>query len=193
MNLMQGRLGYHGLLGRRLRRFSCPLETLGGSVEAFAEILGRVLRGARLRRNMTLQQVKSRTGGRFKPSALGGYERGERRITLERFCALATLYGVPGDRLLAEALEEMNPQARGEVIIDLNRLSRLETESGRLVAEFVHNVRAQRGDYLSDLITLRSGDLETLSLISNTTPKTLVSRLRPAIRGPKRSEATRAP
>lgn len=162
-------------------------------MEAFAEILGQILRGARLRNGMTLQEVKARTGGRFKPSALGGYERGERRITLERFCALATLYGVPPDRLLAEALQELNPEGRDEVIIDLNRLSRLETESGRLVAEFVHNVRAQRGDYLSDLITLRSGDLETLSLISKTTPKSLVSRLRPALRAPKRSEGPRAP
>jgi hypothetical protein len=51
-----------------------------------------------------------------------------------------------------------------------------------VVAEFVHKVKAQRGDYLSDVITLRSGDLHSLALASGLNPQTLVARLAPALR-----------
>jgi nucleoside-diphosphate-sugar epimerase len=44
------------------------------------------------------------TRGRFKPSSLGGYEKGERNISLELFREVADLYGMPADQLLAEVL-----------------------------------------------------------------------------------------
>jgi hypothetical protein len=122
------------------------------------------------------------SGGRFKASALGGYERGERRISIERFCSLAALYGVPPDRLLARSLQQVSPAGRCELIVDLNKLPLVRAEEVRLVAEFIHNVRAQRGDYLSDVITLRSGDLEALALTAQLRADTLLDSLRPAIR-----------
>jgi transcriptional regulator with XRE-family HTH domain len=143
---------------------------------------GEILRRARHRSGLTLHQVMTRSGGRFKPSVIGGYERGERSISLSRFWELSRFYGVPPDRLLGEVLAELAPESRTEVVIDVNKLTLVLGDEGRAVAEFVHRVKMQRGDYLTDVITLRSGDLEALSLATGESPPSLLRKLRPALR-----------
>jgi transcriptional regulator with XRE-family HTH domain len=134
---------------------------------------------------MTLYDVHRRSRGRFKPSSLGGYERGERSISLERFCGLAAIYGVPAERLLAEILVRLSPEGRRELTININRLSLVGGEVARLVSELVHKVRAQRGDYMSEVITLRSGDLEALGMAAHLRPRAVITSLRPALVQPK--------
>jgi transcriptional regulator with XRE-family HTH domain len=131
---------------------------------------------------MTLRDVTSSSHGRFKPSVLGAYERGERTISLPRFCELAEMYGVPPDRLLADVLARVDPAGRQEIAIDLNRLTLIPGEEGRVVAQFVHKLKSQRGDYMTDVITLRSGDIEAISLEASQTPSTLLRTLQPAVR-----------
>jgi transcriptional regulator with XRE-family HTH domain len=155
--------------------------------DPFAQAAGEVLRRARRNRGLTLQDVSRLTAGTFKASVLGGYERGERTISLERFTELARLYGTPADRLLGEVLEMADPQGRAEIVIDLTRLALLDEAEVRAVAEFIHNVRTKRGDYLTDVVSLRSGDVEALALRSGVAPRDLLSRLRPALRGQKAS------
>jgi len=157
-------------------------------VEHFSKAAGEVLRDARLKRGLTLYDVQRLSDGRFKPSSVGGYERGERALSMDRFCDLANLYGIPPDRLLGEALKRIDPEGREEILIDLNRLSLIESEDRRLVAEFVHKVQAQRQDYLAEVITLRSGDLEALALTSGKRPTALLAKLRPALREDDQSE-----
>jgi transcriptional regulator with XRE-family HTH domain len=70
------------------------------------EKAGRALRRARHARGLTLRDVGIGSGGTFSPTAVAGYERGERSITLQRFCELATFYGVAPEVLLAEALQD---------------------------------------------------------------------------------------
>lgn len=132
---------------------------------------------------MTLEDAARESRGRFKPSATGGYERGERAITLERFCELCELYGVTPDRLLAEVRAKLAPEGRREVVINLSRLSLLEAHEARVIADFVHKVRLQRADYLADVITLRSGDLETLAFASRQKTRNLLTNLAPALSG----------
>lgn len=146
--------------------------------------VGDVLRRARRRRGLTLGGVSKASGGRFKPSAVGGYERGEREISLQRFCDLAAFYGVSPDRLLAEALDVTSPDEREEVVIDLTRLPALDqTGEGVLrVAEFVHEIRTRRGDYLGEVLTLRSGDLDEIAHAVSMRTATLRRLLSPAIR-----------
>jgi transcriptional regulator with XRE-family HTH domain len=134
---------------------------------------------------MTLYEVQRRSRGRFKPSSLGGYERGERTISLERFCGLVSIYGVPADRLLANILARLSPEGRRELTININRLSLVGGEVARVVSELVHRVRAQRGDYMSEVITLRSGDLEALGMAADLRPRALITSLRPALVQPK--------
>jgi transcriptional regulator with XRE-family HTH domain len=77
---------------------------------------GRALRDARLANGLTLRQVGERSGGGFKPTAVAGYERAERSISLQRFCDLARFYGVEPGALLAEVLGELEAP---KVIFDL--------------------------------------------------------------------------
>ena len=70
----------------------------------FLAALASVLRGARRDAGMTLRAVRQATGGYFRPSAINGYERAQRQISLDRFCQLAEVYGTSGDELLRRTL-----------------------------------------------------------------------------------------
>lgn len=52
-------------------------------------------------RSLSLRQVTVRSGGRFKPSSVASYERGERQISLERLFALAKVYDIAPQRIVA--------------------------------------------------------------------------------------------
>jgi transcriptional regulator with XRE-family HTH domain len=86
---------------------------------AVPQIVGEVLRRARLSRGLTLRQVEQLSNGRFKPSSVAGYERAERRISVESFVELASTYGVPPERLLSQVLDRL--LSREEASIDLKR------------------------------------------------------------------------
>jgi transcriptional regulator with XRE-family HTH domain len=148
----------------------------------FAQAVGEVLRDARLQNGLTLRQAKERSGGRFKPSVIGGYERGERSISLARFWELSSFYGIPADRLLGQVLARLDPAARRQTVLDLGRLERMEDEVGGPVAGFVRKVRRDRGDPAEEIITLRAGDLEAVALASGIALERLLQALRPAIR-----------
>jgi transcriptional regulator with XRE-family HTH domain len=157
-------------------------------VDRFAKSSGQVLRAARKRRGLTLHDVWRISEGRFKPSALGGYERGERSISLDRFCSLAELYGVPADRVLGEILDQGDPAARRNVVVDLTALANLgegdppQSHGARALGEFIHSIRTRRGDFLTNVVSLRTGDLETFSMEVGLDPGAVLERLHAAIR-----------
>jgi transcriptional regulator with XRE-family HTH domain len=162
------------------------VETLGGDrvpmEQRFREAIGDALRATRRERGLTLRDVANLSGRRFKPSALGGYERGERAISLERFWELASVYGVPADRLLGEVLDRIDPEGRVEVLVDLSQLELMPGDEPRIAAELVERVVRLRGERLGGAVALRSGDLEELALVSRMSPGELVRRLDPAVR-----------
>jgi transcriptional regulator with XRE-family HTH domain len=84
----------------------------------FLRAVGDELRRARQEAGLALRDLNLRSAREFKASAVGGYERGERSISLDRFCRLAALYGVRPDHLLARVLERGAP-ASDDVVIDL--------------------------------------------------------------------------
>lgn len=143
--------------------------------------VGQVLRSARLRAGLTLGDVLARSRGKFKPSSVGGYERGERSITVERLAGLAALYGIPPDQLLTQAMQQASPETRRELSVRVSRLPLVSDDIGRRVAELVHHIKAQRGDFMTDVITLRSGDLEALAHASETPPGAILTSLAPAV------------
>jgi transcriptional regulator with XRE-family HTH domain len=149
-----------------------------GVDNAFSEAAGEVLRRARRASGFTLQEAAARSKGRFAPTSIAGYERGERHISLVRFCDLADLYATPPDRLLAEVLERLRPEGRRTVVIDLTRLEGLEDRDRELVSAFADSVRARRGQSDSTELVLRSGDVEALALRSRERPARLMERLR---------------
>lgn len=155
----------------------------GSSLDAarLREALGEVLRDARRRLGLTIREAAARSETRFRPSAIGGYERGERAVSLERFCDLAALYGIPADRLLADVLDRLLPEGRVEVLVDLTELELLPGEEPRMAAAMVERVRRQRGGETGDVVSLRAGDLEALALSFRLPAGDLLRRLEPAI------------
>lgn len=147
--------------------------------------LGEVLRRARQARGLTLHDVQRISAGRFKPSSVGSYERGARSVSVPLLYELGSLYGVPPDRLLAQAIEIADPDSQFKVVLDLNRLPGIQGEEGRLVTDFVARIREQRGDRAGEVITLRSGDLQHLATAARTKTPDLLERLRPALYGPR--------
>ena len=146
-----------------------------------SETIGEALRRARKRRGLTLHDVDRISRGRFKPSSVGSYERGTRTISAPLFCELSTLYGVAPDRLLSEALAASESEAAADVVIDLTRLPRLQGQEARVVVEFVERVQSQRRGPHSDVITLRTGDLQFLSSAAGLEPRALLNLLTPAL------------
>jgi transcriptional regulator with XRE-family HTH domain len=150
-------------------------------VNRISEAIGEALRRARKRRGLTLHDVDRISRGRFKPSSVGSYERGTRTISAPLLVELSTLYGVPPDRLLSEALAASEADGIADVIIDLTRLPQLHGQEAKVVVEFVERVQAQRRGPHSDVITLRTGDLQFLSSAAGIAPRTLLDVLTPAL------------
>jgi transcriptional regulator with XRE-family HTH domain len=143
----------------------------------FPQVVGEILRAARRRRGMTLRAVMARSDGRFKPSALGGYERGERMISLARFCELSELCGVPPDRLLGEILDRLRPRARQQVVLELPRLDLLNDDVLRPVSRFAREVKRERGDPTREVLSLRAGDIQAIGLSAEIPTDHLASEL----------------
>jgi transcriptional regulator with XRE-family HTH domain len=129
--------------------------------ESYPQVLGRVLRAARRKRGMTLREASTRSGGVFKPSVLAAYERGERRLSLERFQALADVYEIPAVRLLALVIRDLD--GRVPDVIDVRAIGNRDELAIRAVHSFVERVMALRG-IRADTVMLREGDLQVLSV-----------------------------
>jgi transcriptional regulator with XRE-family HTH domain len=148
--------------------------------------IGGALRRARLARGMTLKQLSVASAGRFKPTSVAGYERGERSISVVRFCELCRLVGVPPDRLLGEILRAA--RADPDLVIDLTHLERLRPSEGELLTGFVQQVASLRGSGEVERITLRAGDIEVLASASGRRPDELKEVLGTAHRGAERQD-----
>jgi transcriptional regulator with XRE-family HTH domain len=140
---------------------------------------GQILRRARQARGMTLRDVGTASGGRFKPTAVAGYERAERSISVERFCELCKLYDMAPERLLS--LIMWRRQGAPEPLIDLRRLDELPRGEREALIGFVDHVRRMRGGRDDDTIRLRVRDLEVLATISGHKLDEFLEHLRPAL------------
>lgn len=148
-------------------------------MERLATEIGRALRRARRERGLTLRQVGQRSRDRFKPTSVAGYERGERSVSVERFCELSAMYGIPPDRLLADALRRWG--GRPEVAIDATRVEGLRGPEARLIADFVSEILELRGEPRPESITLRAGDVEILATASGRQPQEFLDQIHDAL------------
>lgn len=103
-------------------------------VEDFNYALGQRLRAARRQRGWSLGDVEGHTGGEFKASVVGAYERGERAISVQRFVSLADIYGSAAGDLLPAV-------SQGEFVIDLDALAE---HDGDLVDRYLAAIQMMR-------------------------------------------------
>jgi transcriptional regulator with XRE-family HTH domain len=146
----------------------------------FADEIGKALRRARTARGLTLRQVSSLTEGRFKATSVAGYERGERTISVERFCDLCALYEVSPSAILGDIVRVVAGSTEPE--IDLTRLEAMGTVERTLVAGFVRQIQEQRHGSPSETIVLREADLDVIATAAGKTRQELAEALEPAIR-----------
>ena len=99
---------------------------------------------------------------------MGSYERGSRAISLARTIEIANLFAIP----LSELIEESkNPErgSDGQLIFDLRKLREISLAvTGNEITKinaFVSAICARRRDWNGEILTLRSGDLDTLTLV----------------------------
>jgi len=151
----------------------------GGS-GTYAEEIGKVLRRARSARGLTLREAWAKSEGAFKPTSLASYERGERSITVERFCRLAWLYEIPPERLLAEVTRTL--EGRPPALVDVSALESLSGAEAAIVSGFVRELRTLREEPATDPISLRSGDLEVLATASGRRSEDFLEAIRPALK-----------
>ena len=103
-------------------------------------------------------------------------------MSIQRFVELASLYGVRPDHLLAEALKDIEPSGNARIVIDLTQLSSVGAPTRELLTETLEKIRMQRGDFLSEVITLRSGDLESVALTADLDIDEVEDHIQPALR-----------
>ena len=103
---------------------------------------------------------------------MGSYERGSRAISLARAIEIANLFAIP----LAELIEEPSARNGGDealLILDLRKLRGLElakaTEQIAKLRSFANAICAKRRDWNGEVLTLRSRDLDTLTLVMEMT------------------------
>lgn len=103
---------------------------------------------------------------------MGSYERGSRAISLARAIEIANLFAIP----LAELIEEPATRISGEgalLILDLRKLRGVDsmkvTDEIAKLRSFANAICAKRRDWYGEVLTLRSGDLDTLTLVMEMT------------------------
>ena len=137
------------------------------------------IRAQRKARSLTLQDIEKLSNGRIKAVVMGSYERGSRAISLARTIEIANLFTIP----LSELIEESKNPERGsndQLIFDLRKLREISLAvTGNEISKinaFVSAICARRRDWNGEILTLRSGDLDTLTLVLSA-PRAAVQEL----------------
>lgn len=146
--------------------------------------IGNQMRAVRKQQRLSLQAVEQLSGGAFKAVVVGSYERGDRSVSVSRLSDLARFYGVPVTDLLpagsVPAAVLASRQGDQAVVINLRRLRELPADQVGPVDRFVRAIQHERGDYTTDVLSLRSDDLRPLAIMYSTTPDQLLVTWREA-------------
>jgi transcriptional regulator with XRE-family HTH domain len=137
-------------------------------IQPTTETVSKRLRTIRKSRGWTLHDVESRSDGSIKAVVMGSYERGTRAISLARALELANLFAIPISDLLSEPNLRSNENLSFKRF-DQRRIATLLLEGGdeklEKVSNFLAAIAQRRGDWNGEILSLRSADLDTLTLI----------------------------
>jgi transcriptional regulator with XRE-family HTH domain len=126
------------------------------------------IRRQRKARSLTLQDVERLSAGRIKAVVMGSYERGSRAISLARAIEIANLFEIPLSELIEEP-SKRNSRDEALLILDLRKLCGVDSakasEEIAKLRSFANAICAKRRDWNGEVLTLRSRDLDTLTLI----------------------------
>lgn len=121
--------------------------------------VGARLRDIRKLRGWALLDVESASGGEFKASVLGAYERGERALSVPRLVRLAALLEVSPAALLPEA------STPATAVIDLTAAESAEDGQGEVIDRFLEAIQSMRTGHAASSLTVRQSDLKILGAL----------------------------
>jgi len=132
------------------------------------ESVAQRIRSIRKSRGWTLHDIEANSGGSIKAVVMGSYERGTRAISLARALEIANLFAIPIGDLLGDPNSVRETHLRSQRF-DQRRVSQLmEINSDRNLLQlhrFLIAIAQRRGDWNGEILTLRSADLDTLTLL----------------------------
>jgi transcriptional regulator with XRE-family HTH domain len=144
------------------------METFSSFTQPTPKSVSLRLRTLRKSRGWTLHDIEAKSEGSIKAVVMGSYERGTRAISLARCLELANLFAIPISELLAER-EHNRDKTRKIQRFDLRQsakmaASRREPEFIQL-HKFLIAIAQRRGDWNGEILTLRTSDVDTLTLL----------------------------
>jgi len=147
----------------------------------FSRLVGERLRAIRKQKRLSLQDVEDQSGGGFKSSVVGAYERGERAVSLPRLRGLADFYRVPVASLLpfdaSTAGVDGVDGGRPKLAIDLVRLAALDGVAFEMLRRFLAMIQVQRGDFNGKVLTVRAHDVRAIAAMLDVPVDQVAGRL----------------
>jgi len=139
------------------------------------------LRAIRISKSLSLSDVEKLSRGQLKAVVLGSYERGARTLSVKRAIEIAGLYHVPVAQLFSDE-KPVEIISTGKTVIDLRAINRRaldETHSERyryqLIARVAQRIVRSRQDWNGEVLSLRSSDVETISVLFDQQPSEVMS------------------
>lgn len=131
------------------------------------------IRILRLERGWSLADVERFSRGSLKAVVLGSYERGDRSLSLARTIEIAGIFSIPLQHLLVAPEKTAPSLMRTEMMVDLRRTRALAedplAESDLILktfSAFLAWIATRRCDWNGEIMSLRNGDLTTLSIMT---------------------------
>ena len=143
----------------------------------YVRALGVKLRSIRQQQGLSLLGVEHKSGGQWKATVVGSYERGDRAVTVQKLIELAGFYGVPVTELLPRSGSNTTPDRAPKLVVNLQRLHELSGDQVGPLTRWVAAIQSQRGDYNGKLLTLRIEDLRALAIIYDLPSRELTDQL----------------
>ncbi len=137
------------------------------------------LREIRKSKGWSLQDVESKSKGKWKAVVIGSYERSDRAISLKKAIELMAFYQVPISALFEENnVGQSNSVNQRPIVIDQRSLA-ISTDSNLDgVKRLIALLAARRRDWNGEVLSLRSTDLQFLSLLLNTSDQDAIDFLK---------------
>ncbi len=137
------------------------------------------LREIRKSKGWSLQDVESKSKGKWKAVVIGSYERSDRAISLKKAIELMAFYQVPISALFEENnVGQSNTVNQRPIVIDQRSLA-ISTDSNLDgVKRLIALLAARRRDWNGEVLSLRSTDLQFLSLLLNTSDQDAIDFLK---------------
>ena len=120
------------------------------------------LRQIRKSKGWSLQDVERYSNGKWKAVVIGSYERSDRAISLKKAISLLEFYQVPITELFPQSAEAVNAS---NFTLDLGKVNLEQNQSGEILQKFSKMIANRRKDWNGQLLSLRSNDLQFLSLL----------------------------